>query len=93
LQAVIWKHLRAPFGNKFCFENFKAKFLSAQGSTMYDLHLIQAKKIQNCRTLWLISGKLLQVGQHPRSEIWLHPKLGSYDILDVKIGLKIFFWP
>jgi len=27
--------------------------------------LIQAKKIQNCRTLsWLIAGKLSQVGQH-----------------------------
>jgi len=52
--------------NKFyCFENFKAEFLSVrQGSTRYKnvryksfvevcraLHLIQAKKIQNCRTL------------------------------------------
>jgi len=52
LQAVIWKRLRAPFGNKFyCFENFKAEFLSVrQGSTMYEMYdkkvlsLIQTKK-------------------------------------------------
>jgi len=31
------------------------------------LHLIQAKKIQNYLNLWLIKGKLLQVGQHHKN--------------------------